>query len=377
MERLESSLEDTDLVKVKFSLKLLQSKIISKEVKDNFDCLDSDHLESDIKVRYLLQQVCERVREDDEVYDRLVRVLSRLGGGVKDVCEAMRKALDRLEEGKASGGVEGGVCLTEKDVPHLVKLLVSGSHKSELIGIALGVPEYVRDECRDRRDNPSKLSHILTAWISDSNDGARPATVDVLREALSSEVVSHLMLVQHLNEFNTRVEASTETRLPSFESLPQIECQSYDTEVAEGKSTLLELQVSSSGCESYQWSKDGQPLLDGADFSCVSSNMLYIDRASQGTEGKYSCFVSSGKRKVCSDEINLMVIKLSIEEVDLVKLLDCLVKSEVISRCIYNKFASLDQVHLEPDIKVAGTYFSRCLRESERMTRFMTGWLES
>ena len=306
MERLESSLEDTDLVK--FSLKLLQSKIISKGVKDNFDCLDSYHLEADIKVRYLLQQVCERVREDDKVYDRLVRLLSRLGGGVKDVCEAMRKELDRVEGGKASGGAEGGVCLTEKDVPDLVKLLVSGSHKSELIGIALGVPEYVRDECSCHRDNPSKLSHILTAWISGSYDGARPATVDVLREALASEVVSRLMLVQYLNEFNTLVEASTETRLPSLESLPQIECQSYDTEVAEGMSTLLEVQVSSSGSESYQWSKDGQPLLDGADFSDVSSNMLYIDRASKGTEGKYSCCVSNGSETVCSDEINLMVI---------------------------------------------------------------------
>ena len=325
MERLESSLEDTDLVKV--SLKLLQSKIISKDVKDNFDCLDSDHLEADIKVRYLLQQVCERVREDDKVYDKLVRVLSRLGGGVKNVCEAMRKELDRVEAGKASGGAEGGVCLTEKDVPYLVKLLVSGSHKSELIGIALGVPEYVRDECSYHRDNPSKLSHILTAWISGRYDGARPATVDVLREALSSEVVSHLMLVQYLNEFNTRVETSTETRLPSLESLPQIECQSYDTEVAEGKSTLLEVQVSSSGCESYQWSKDGQPLLDGADFSGVSSNMLYIERARQGTEGKYSCCVSNGSETVCSDEINLMVIYPT-EKEHLIKLYS-LMESEV------------------------------------------------
>ena len=305
MERLESSLEDTDLVK--FSLKLLQSKIISKDVKDNFDCLDSDHLEADIKVRYLLQQVCERVREDDKVYDRLVRVLSRLGGGVKDVCEAMRKELDRVEGDKASGGAEGGVCLTEKDVPYLVKVLVSGSHKWEPIGIALGVPEYVRDECSCHRDNPSKLSHILTAWISGSYDGARQATADVLREALSSDVVEFRKLVQYLNEFNTRVETSTKTRLPPLESLPQIECQSYDTEVAEGKSTLLEVQVSSSGYESYQWIKDGQPLLDGADFSGVSSNILYIDRASKGTEGKYSCCVSNGNR-LCSDEINLMVI---------------------------------------------------------------------
>ena len=307
MERLESSLEDADLVK--FSLKLVQSKIISKDVKDSFDCLDSAHLGADIKVRYLLQQVCGRVRENYKVYDRLVRkVLSTLGGGVSDVCEAMRKELDRIEGGMASGGAEGGVYLTEKDVPHLVKLLVSGSHRWEPIGIALGVPEYMRDECRDHRDNPSKLSHVLTAWISGSHDGARPATVDVLREALSSELVMLPKLVQYLSEVNTLVETTAETRLQLLESLPQIESQSYDTEVVEGKSTLLEVQVSSNGCESYKWSKDGLPLLNGADFSGVSSNILYINRASQGTEGKYSCCVSNGSETVCSDEINLMVI---------------------------------------------------------------------
>ena len=365
MERLEYSLEDADLTK--FSLKLVQSKIISKDVKDNFDCLDSAHLEADIQARYLLQQVCERVREDDKVYDRLVRkVLSTLGGGVKDVCEAMRKELDRVEEGRVSSGAEsGGVSLTAKNVPYLVKLLASGSHRWELIGIALGVPEYVRDECRDCRYNPSKLSHILTAWITGSYNGARPATVDVLREALASEVVEFRKLVEYLNEFNSYVETSIETRLQSLESLPQIECQSYDSEVAEGRSTLLEVQVSSSGCESYQWIKDGQPLLDGADFLGVSSNMLYINRASQGTAGKYSCCVRYGSETVCSDEINLMVIKLSIEEVDLVKLSDCLVNSEVISRCIYNKFVSLDQVHLEPDIKVRYLLQQVCERVRE------------
>ena len=106
IKRLESSLEQTDLLKV--SLKLLEWKIISKDVKNKFVSLDHDHLDPDRKVRYLLQQVCESVREDDKVYDRLVRVLTRLGGGVKDVCKAMRKELDRPEGGKVSGGAEEG-----------------------------------------------------------------------------------------------------------------------------------------------------------------------------------------------------------------------------------------------------------------------------
>ena len=164
----------------------------------------------------------------------------------------------------------------EKDIPYLVDLLVSGSHWWERIGMALRLPKYVMDECWNHIDNCSKLSHILTAWISGSYDGARPATVDVLREVLPSELVMLPRLVQCLNEFNTSVETSTETRLPSLEFLPQIECQSCDTEVAEGKSSLLEVQVSCSGCESYQWSKYGQPLLDGADFSGMSNILIEL-----------------------------------------------------------------------------------------------------
>ena len=306
MERLESSLEDTDLVK--FSLKLLQSKIISKDVKDNFDCLDSDHLEADIKVRYLLQQVCERVREDDKVYDRLVRVLNRLGGGVKDVCEAMRKELDRVDGGKASDGAEGGVCLTERDISGLVELLVTDRHKWEEISVALALPECVRFECRNLGSNPLKLAMVLREWISGSYKNAKSATLENLREALSSEIVGLHNISLRLLTFEKTLGPLPEVEKTYSNITPQIHLQSYDTEVAEGKSTLLEVQVSSSGCESYQWSKDGQPLHDGADVSGVSINILYIDRASKGTEGKYSCFVSSGGKKLCSDEINLMVI---------------------------------------------------------------------
>ena len=306
MERLESSLEDTDLVK--FALKLLESKIISKDVKDKFVSLDHDHLDQDRKVRYLLQQVCERVREDDKVYDRLVRVLSRLGGGVKDVCEAMRKELDRVDGGKAGGGAEGGVCLTDRDISGLVELLVTDRHKWEEISVALALPECVRFECRNLGSNPLKLTKVLREWISGSYKNAKSATLENLREALSSEIVGLHNTSLRLLTFEKSVDLLPDIEMTHSNITPQIHLQSYDTEVAEGKSTLLEVQVSSSGCESYKWSKDGQPLLDGADFSGVSSNFLYINRASKDTEGKYFCCVSSGCKKLCSDEINLMVI---------------------------------------------------------------------
>ena len=140
-ERLESSLEQTDLVKV--SLKLVECKIISKDVKEKLISLDHDHLDPDRKVRYLLQEVCESVKKDNKVFDRLVKVLTRLGEGLKDVCEAMRKELDKTVGGKISSEAESDVSLTERDVIDLVNLIVSGSHRWEEIGVALGLPEYV------------------------------------------------------------------------------------------------------------------------------------------------------------------------------------------------------------------------------------------
>ena len=305
IERLESSLEQTDLVKV--SLKLLEWRIISKDVKDKFISLDHDHLDPDRKVRYLLQQVCERVREDGKVYDRLVKVLSKLGGSVKDVCEAMRKELDRAEGGKASSdGAEAGPDqnLYESDISHLTEMLVSGSHMWDAIGIALNLSKHKRDDCGEGKNNSNRLTNILTTWILGDYEGARPASLSTLRSALGSETVGLGKLAKKLR----KMECLPVKREIYLTNAPEVNYQSCDTEVTESRSTLLEVQVSSSGCESYQWSKDRQPLLDGADFSGVSSNILYIDRASQSTVGKYSCCVSNGSQTVSSDEINLMVI---------------------------------------------------------------------
>ena len=290
--------------------------MISKEIQSKYTYLDQDHLETDVKVRYLLQQVCERVRNDNKVYDKLLRVLGKLGGGVKGVCEAMRKELARVEGGKASSGAEVGneielaneIELVEGDIRNLVEFLVSGSHLWDAIGITLNLPKHKRDDCGEGKNNVNRLSNILTTWILLDYDGARPATLNSLRKALASKTVGLGDIALKLLTYERSLDPLPVTKKPRLSFATEINYQCYDSEVAERKSTLLEVQVISNGCESYQWRKHGQPLLDGADFSGVSSNMLYINRASQGTEGKYSCCVSNGSETVCSDEMNLMVI---------------------------------------------------------------------
>ncbi len=306
---LESALLDADLLKLSKSLQ--RNIVLSKEVSDKFAILDpnQDHLEPKIKVRYLLQHVCERVREDGSAYGRLVTVLSDLGGEMKGLCQSMRK--EKMDQDVAGGTDSSGcgdVLFTVQDVSDLAELIVAASHKWEEIGVALGVPEYVREECRSAGSNPLKLSKLLNAWITGKYKDAKSTTVTSLKTVLSSGLVQLPDVAQHLDVFSSPLDSAL-VFTPSYSgSVPLIEYQSCDTEVAEGKSTLLEVQVSCSGCESYQWSKDGEPLLDGADFCGVCNNILYINRASQCTEGKYSCRVNRGSETGCSDEISLSVI---------------------------------------------------------------------
>ncbi len=297
---LEDLLVDTDLIKL--SKELLRHRIISKEFCDRFPSMDHDHLESDIKVRYLLKQVCERVKEDGEVLDRLVRVLSKLKGKVKAECEAMKSEFGKMEGNEVLSGTQDAH-LVEQDVPYLVEILTPGSHLWDAIGIALNLPKHKREDCGEGKENVNRLSNILTAWILGGYEGARPATLSSLRRALASQTVGLGKLALNLLKLKKEINP-----LPGAKKSLDIFYQSCGTEVAENKSTLLEVQVSCSGCESYQWSKDGKPLLDGADFCGVCSNILYIDRASQCTEGKYSCRVSRGSETEFSDEISLSVI---------------------------------------------------------------------
>ena len=306
-ESLENLLEEEDLVKL--CSKLVSHEVITVSKRDKFTCLDPDkeRLPPDTRVRYLLQQVCERVREDGQVYVRFLRVLRKLGGAVRDLGDAMGKETSRMEEDKVSSWATsvGGRCLNEKDIPNLLEIITK-YHLWEEIGRALVLPESVIEECRESRSNVLRLSSVLSEWMKSAGfDGVRPATVDSLRAVLSSKTVGLSCCANKL----PRCEASGETHTVQEPSLPHLLFRSDNTDVLEGKSTLLEVQVAGSGEESYRWSKDGWPLVEGRDFYGVSSNMLYINRASQQrVEGRYSCSISNGRDDVCSDEIDVKVV---------------------------------------------------------------------
>ena len=303
---LESPLKGEDLVKL--CSKLVSHKVITGSTRDNFACLDPDkeRLPPDTRVRYLLQQVCERVRENGQVYVRFFRALRNLGGTVRELCDTMGKEKSGMEEDKVSSWAAsvGGRSLNEKDIPSLLEIITE-NHLWEEIGRALGLPKRVIEECRKSSSNVLRLDSVLLEWMKSAGfDGVRPATVDSLRAVLSSKTVGLLSCANKL----PGCEASSDTHGIQEPLLPCLLFQSDNTDVLEGKSTLLEVQVAGSGEESYQWNKDSQPLVEGRDFYGVSSNMLYINRASQRVEGRYSSSISNCRGAVCSDEINLKVV---------------------------------------------------------------------
>ena len=292
--------EDTKQLCSKFQ----SGRVIPADSVEKFARLDDseDHLGKETRVRYLLQQVCEGIREDSQVYDGFIRALAECGSRVRNVCEEMNK---HLKEDVASIGYS----LQEKDVPTLLDSITE-HYKWEEIGIALGLPKRVIEECRKGSSDVLKLRNMLLAWISsDRADGVKPATVESLRVALAGSIVGLKQIAQNLETLEKPVASAPSEKKPCIESKLRVLYRSLNSIVSEGKSTLLEVQVNGRREKSYQWSKDGQPpLLEGKDYSGVSSNMLYINRASQHVEGRYSCSISNGQDTICSGDIDVNIV---------------------------------------------------------------------
>ncbi len=248
-------------------------------------------MDGDVKVRYLLRRVCEAIDKDERVYERVLRVLSRFGKEAKTVSEQLRK--------------QGVTLYTEEDLPMLVEKLAHCAYKWNEIAIALQVPEAVIAECREYSVT-LKLQCILLTWIH--LEECRP-TLRALTDALRSVFVGEHKLAAVLLEESFE---SSSKHIP-FEvkrahgSL-ELQFQSFDTKVAEGKSTILEVQTNFGRNASYQWKKEGLCLFEGADFSYADSSLLYIHRANGRIEGKYTCSVSLDCDVICSEEINVKVL---------------------------------------------------------------------
>ena len=265
------------------AVELFKYRVISKDLLDSFLSLDLEHLKpGDIALRYLLQQMlCEKRKEVQEVILRVERVRNRLVGNSKYICDSI---INELKGPKVCSepSAEELLCLSE--VSYWAEELVEGSDKWEEIGIALGLPRYKRKDCGEGNSNIVKLTNVLEAWILGRYTGSRSATLGNLKLALCSETVGLRRLATKLRKryFSSQKELKVDTEL-------QVDYQPADTKVVLKKSTLLEVQVISNKRECYQWNKDGVGLLDGAGFSGVSTNILFVNEMTKEKEGKYFC----------------------------------------------------------------------------------------
>ena len=299
---------------------LLERCVISGESYDCFTSLDHSRLKPQLLVRYLLRLAGEGVGTDTSVWESLMEVLSRLEGvpppGPVIGKIKLAAKLNAEEELADGAGAEGSpalaredIFLSQSDVGLLTELLVKISHKWELVAISLKFLGHEIEDCR-RTDNKVSLHRVLERWVLKDSE----ATLHRLIQSLCSDTVGERLLAkkletQWLGEVGScRKRKEGEEFFQAVEA-PRIVSQSLPTNVADGKSTLLQVQASPrQSVLSYQWKKDGRPLANRSRYSGVDEDILVVRLASQGTEGEYTCNVSVVDRQVTSNPITLTIV---------------------------------------------------------------------
>ena len=351
-EELLSLLAETDLMK--FANDLYRNQLISEQLKQDFSLLDHSRLDTRLAARYLLDYVLKHAQymdkgmgglhtikslsisydsdtEDDHqadwywgsptpytpaIFSRLVGILDRFESTVNFsiyIQEEIifRKANDpKYPKNKSTeiSSCRSGflIVLKEGHVPVLTEILVDCAHKWEEIGIALGVPKSVIEDCRNNSKNAVKLYNIIFEWVKGKHQNAKPLRLKSIKVVLKSPLVNMTSVADVLDDTFREKVASMQTS--RTKTAIGVETQTGDIGVSDGKSTLLSAKVPNSELASYQWIKDRQDLNDDSIYSGVSSDLLLIREACQGIEGKYSCEITYGTETRTKLFINLTII---------------------------------------------------------------------
>ena len=303
-KKLVQALVQMDLLK--FSQDLLRYRVIARDMMKTIASLDHKRLDPRTKARYLLQLVCVRVKAANSICATFFTVLGEVDS--EDVAKIGR-ALGQLYS-TMEGQIIEPVTLVEQDVGYLVEILAEVSYKWEEISISLKLPIASIEECRDARNNKLRLHKALIVWVCGNHKHAKLPTLTDLREALASDTVQLWTLAGEIEE-RLRMKM-TSTNIPSvtdpqLNDCLQIQYESTNTKVTDGKSSLLEVQVCPREPVSYQWMKDGQPLCESSAYSGTQSAMLLINQANQRTEGEYYCHLSHGSEQLASSPVTVTV----------------------------------------------------------------------
>ena len=296
---------------------LYRKCVISDTMRDQFVSLDHSRVDPQLQIRYLLRLARKKLEEDNTVWGKFLNLLAGMGASFNTMRVDLQEQLDkykvRVEVQPPTTGASGedDIILTIADAADLTELLAEKRHKWEEIAMALRLPESVREECRGINKDIIHLNKVITHWLSGNTNTHTATTLHTLKEALCGPIVEEYNVGTDLEErfrpvIRARLSLLSEKE-SQFCSILTITNQSDNTEVGDSQSTLLLVQASPRQSVSYQWKKNGQPLANSSTYSGVSDDILVVSHARQGTEGEYTCHVSSEGKEVCSNRIVLTV----------------------------------------------------------------------
>ena len=308
-EQLLKTLSTPEVNAIELSKKMFQRCIISDSMRNQFTSLDHSRVDPKLQIRYLLRLVSEKIKEDERVWGKFLNLLASIAE--TQLCEYLRECSIAEVRPTEKKGERLDTPLGKDDIGWLSVVLVKVSHKWEHLGRALALPTHELENCR-RIDNKISLSLVLSCWLSRDTNTSPVATLNNLKQALSSELVGEVRVALDLEdrarEIRGIIHTTSTTESDTVNTLLTISYQSDDIIVDDGKSTLLLVQASPKESVSYQWKRDGQPLANSRTYSGVHDDILVVSHASQGTEGEYTCCVSNQEREVCSNKITLTVL---------------------------------------------------------------------
>ncbi len=313
---------------VKMWRELQRCGVIARPNVEILSSLDLDRVESKTMVRYLLLIIYERIKNSETTCNTVLRVLK----GVKEVdvgkvCRVIELSVKKEDSEQRATGKSERILLKE-DVGSVWEILLECSDKWEELFNFLGLPRHVIAQCSNASSNYNRLGEGLNEWICKTHEGAKDRTLSHLKQGVATAVghrklsleLDFLKSTKNIPEDDSPLQAMNEN-----DSLVLYE-ESINTDVGDGKSTLLEVQVNHSEIADYEWVKDSISLSDNSNFSGTHSAVLVIKEACQETQGEFWCKIQCGSKQLTSSPAKVTVVYPADKQ------------------CLLNYYASLEEI---------------------------------
>ena len=283
---------------LEFCKDLRRYKILTEITIKRMASLDYGNLDNKLIIRYLLQLVCEGVKDSHKLCDKFLKVLRSsdlVSERGKSSAKSLTDELNRLRDGE-----EQDPGLSAEDLAIIMDILNEYAYQWENIGISLGLPPNIlKNIDEDKHNVKSKLYAVLT-------NSSEPVTLSKIHLALNSTLVGLPKVAYDIDRKLKNAKHACPAKVPLLEA--SIEYQSFDILITDGKAALLEVQVISNELVSYQWMKDSKCLSEGEIYCGTNNNILLIYPVNQETEGKYTCKIVSVSVEKISESISLQAI---------------------------------------------------------------------